>query len=121
MRVLPQLAMLSVVVLLTVFLGLVGVLVLLSELQRVWQNAHDPELLWRKVQDWLEKNDLHLPTPEDVLQVFSDRLSTWTDEPGNSSDVSWYWRGSSTASQHAPSCTVYTTCAHVCRSTVTLA
>ena len=71
--------MLSLVVLFTVFLGLVGVLILLNELQKKWNTASTlaPQLLREKVERWLESCHLHAPTPSELLPVINQRLTEW--------------------------------------------
>lgn len=64
--------MFSLVVLFTVFLGLVGVLVVVSEWQRKWAaRAGDPGINLQLLHDWLFDHDCHAPTPEEVIQMLN--------------------------------------------------
>jgi len=64
--------MFSLVVLFTVFLGLVGVLVVVSEWQRKWAaRAGDPGINLQLLHNWLFDHDCHAPTPEEVIQMLN--------------------------------------------------
>ncbi len=71
--------MFSLVVLFTVFLGLVGVFVFLQELKK-WNNratVQGPQLLRTKVDAWLESHGLHSPTASEVIPLLNQRLLSW--------------------------------------------
>jgi len=74
--------MLSLVVLFTVFVGLVGVLTLLTALQNKWKKhkAQAPRLLKTQIENWLHSNQLHLPTPRELIPVFNERLREWLEQ-----------------------------------------
>lgn len=74
--------MLSLVVLFSVFLGLVGALVLLNSLQKKWSSASSSQaatqlLLSDKVKNWLDTRGLETPTPHQIIPLLNQELVTW--------------------------------------------
>lgn len=68
--------MLSLVVLFTVFLGLVGALVFLNHLQNKWSEgrASAPKHLRTRVDSWLVSRELHAPTSTEFISVLNKQL-----------------------------------------------
>ncbi len=69
--------MLGLIVLFTVFLGLVGALVLLNSLQKRWSSSSQAaQPLSERVKEWLDTRGLHLPTASEIIPLLNQELVT---------------------------------------------
>ena len=69
--------MFSLVVLFTMFVGLVGVLVLLQKLQNKWNSSATTVGLMDKCDGWLNSHGLHSPTANEIIHLLNQKLLSW--------------------------------------------